>query len=111
MTPAAFREIIVPLDLVAPCDTVLQPASVLARHVGVGVRLVTVSSPGLDHSADEVALHAHASRFGLVSVGMRPRPAALRRALGSEAIAVAHATRAAVLAVPIVPGGETNGDT
>ena len=272
MIATAFSEIIVPLDLVAPCDTVLQLSSALARRAGVGIRLVTVSSPGLDHAYDEAELHAHASKIeavkvaseiiesndvvpalletagqygllaietrargslaaivlgsttnallraavrpvllagpatdasvepehmqvcldspdaaailvpvscawarqvglrlrfvhahidgrtseragdelvesaarraadefgikaeydvvsgrtvaeaivddaarsaaGIVAVGMRPRPTALRLALGSEAIAVAHVTRTAVLAVPIAAGGEARGDT
>ena len=70
MTAAAFREIVVPLDLVAPCDTVLQVASMLARRGGVGVRLVTVSSPGLDHDCDEAELRTHAARMDAAPVAI-----------------------------------------
>lgn len=68
MTATVFSEIVVPLDLVVPCDTVLAVASTLARRAGVGVRLVTVSSPGLDHAADEADLHANAARTDVPSV-------------------------------------------
>jgi nucleotide-binding universal stress UspA family protein len=70
MTSAAFREIVVPLDLVAPCDRVLQVAAMLARRGGVGVRLVTVSSPGLDHGYDEAELRTHAAKIDAAPVAI-----------------------------------------
>jgi nucleotide-binding universal stress UspA family protein len=57
----AFDQIIVPLDLVTPSEAVLAVASVLARRAHVGVRLVTVASPGLDHSDDEAELRDRAA--------------------------------------------------
>jgi nucleotide-binding universal stress UspA family protein len=125
MTTAAFREVIVPLDLVAPCDTVLRVASTLADRAGVGVRLVTVSSPGLDHDYDEAELRTHAAKLdaapvaietlesndvvpalmataepdGLITIETRARGPLAAIVLGSTANALLRATRRSVLLV------------
>jgi nucleotide-binding universal stress UspA family protein len=70
MTTSAFTEVVVPLDLVHPCDAVLALSSTLARRAGVGVRLVIVASPGLDHTADEVLLRTHAAKVDAPAVAV-----------------------------------------
>lgn len=52
------RSIVVPLDLVGPHRAALGVAGALARRSGAVVRLVTVSSPGLDHTKDKLELDA-----------------------------------------------------
>lgn len=64
-----FDEIVVPLDLNGPCTAVIGVASALARRAGVGVRLVTVSSPFLDHSGDEANVRTLAEELQAPSVG------------------------------------------
>lgn len=130
-TTVPFREIVVPLDLVAPCDAVLRLASTLATRAGVGVRLVTVSSPGLDHTAEKVDLHAYASKLdapavavdviesndvvpllldaagahGLVMIKTRARGPLAAVLLGSTADALLRATTRPVLLVGPSTGG------
>jgi nucleotide-binding universal stress UspA family protein len=65
-----FSEVVVPLDLVRPADAVIGVASALASRAGVGVRLITVSSPRLDHTADLVDLRALAEKLPAPSVAV-----------------------------------------
>jgi len=51
-----YNRIVVPLDLSTPHPAAVGYAEVLADRCGAGIRLVTVSSPGLDHEADEEML-------------------------------------------------------
>ena len=53
-----FTSIIVPVDFAHPSDAALHAAVSLARRMHVAVRLVTVASPGLDHSDDEQSQRA-----------------------------------------------------
>ena len=65
-----FSEVVVPLDLVRPADAVMGVASALAGRAGVGVRLITVSSPLRDHTADRVDLRALAEKLRAPSVAV-----------------------------------------
>lgn len=63
-----FRQVIVPLDMVSSADVVLNVASRLADRAGAALRLVTVASPGLDHSFDAADLDKLAVDLGLPNV-------------------------------------------
>ena len=51
-----FENIVVPMDLSVPHPAAVGVAEALANRCGAGIRLVTVSSPGLDHTDDENTL-------------------------------------------------------
>lgn len=51
-----YENIVVPLDLSTPHPASVGVAEVLANRHGATIRLVTVSSPGIDHEDDEVTL-------------------------------------------------------
>jgi nucleotide-binding universal stress UspA family protein len=56
-----IRLVTVPLDLTGTADRALAPAAAIARQLGVSLELVVVTSPGLDHLADELELGRRAS--------------------------------------------------
>lgn len=63
-----FTDVVVPLDFSRPCDAVLGVASAVARRARAGLRLVTVSSPFLDHTIDRAELQALAKKANAASV-------------------------------------------
>lgn len=63
-----FSHVVVPVDLTGPCDAVLDVASTLARRGHLGLRLVTVSPPSLDHTVEEADLRALVRRVEAPSV-------------------------------------------
>lgn len=67
MTSVAFSEVVVPLDLSGDPDPVLAVAAGVAERACVGVRLVMVCSPGLDHGADRDDLERLAARLGVAA--------------------------------------------
>jgi nucleotide-binding universal stress UspA family protein len=59
-----FTTIVVPLDLEPGGDRALPMAAALARTAGVGLELVTVSSPHLDEATDLHELRQRAVKYG-----------------------------------------------
>ena len=59
-----FTTIVVPLDLEPGGDRALPVAAALARTAGVGLELVTVSSPHLDEATDRHELRRRAVKYG-----------------------------------------------
>ena len=64
-----FSDVIVPLDLGGPGDAVLRVAAGLAHRAHVGLRLVTVAPPSLEHTAEDAKLQALAERIEAPWVG------------------------------------------
>jgi len=81
----------------AASDCVRAAADGLAAGIGVDVDWEVLRAPAAPAAIVDDAVRHLAS---LIVVAVRPRPH-LQRALGSVAIAVAHAAEAAVLAVPL----------
>lgn len=73
-------------------------ATVLADRYGVKATCAVLDGP---QAAMSIVSDAEANRISVVGVAMRHRSGLRPRVLGSVAVAVAHATSAAVLAVPI----------
>lgn len=65
-----IRIVTVPLDLTAEADRAIGPAAILARQLGAALELVVVTSPLLDHGADEAALQARAAQLVGVPTSM-----------------------------------------
>lgn len=107
-----FDEILVPLDLGAPAERVLEVASALARASGAGVRLVIVASPGIDHAADEHDLSLLAAKIDAPATSTRVLESndvatALLDAAGDRRLIVLE-TRARRSLARIVIGSTTN---
>jgi nucleotide-binding universal stress UspA family protein len=62
--PPMFTTIVVPLDLEPGGDRALPVAAALARTAGLGLELVTISSPHVDEAADQQELRRRAAEHG-----------------------------------------------